>query len=465
MTDFTFQSILPFPSKTVADYHFAPGALPRLIPPWEDIRVLKKTHSNLTDGSEVTLSVPLAPGIRKRWLARHSEVNYPNSFTDQQITGPFQAWKHVHTFLDQDGQNTLLTDQISYRLPLAPISHLLAHGFVTKKLERTFSFRHKRTSADLHALTSSPLTGKVILITGASGLVGSNLKALLEVGGATVLTLSRSRMQKTQRELNTHYEWDFNSLSNFPFEAIERSSIVIHLAGENIASSRWTAHQKERIRKSRIEGTRLLIEALKKSSSRPATFLAASATGFYGDRGDEELHESSSPGSGFTSEVATAWEAESLKAEQVGIRTLITRFGIVLTPQGGALKKMLPAFQFGVAGSLGSGKQWMGCISIDDLLYAIIHLLAHEESSGIYNLVQPEPVTNDTFTRTLASLLKRPALIPAPALLLRLLLGEMADGLLLSSTRAYPTRLINEGFTFTYPDLNSALRFLLGIPR
>ncbi|MCB0330908.1 MAG: TIGR01777 family oxidoreductase, partial [Bdellovibrionales bacterium] len=200
----------------------------------------------------------------------------------------------------------------------------------------------------------------------------------------------------------------------------------------------------------------------RKVSDKPKTFISASATGYYGDRGAEELSESSSAGNMFVSQVAKEWEEEAAKASELGIRTVIPRIGIVLTPEGGALRKMLPAFSAGVAGPLGSGAQWMSCIGIDDLIYAIQFLLEQERSEGAYNLTCPEPLTNATFTKALGTVVRRPTVIPVPEFALNLAFGEMAEELLLASVKALPHRLLEEGFTFSFPTVMSTLKFVLG---
>jgi len=438
----------------------SPGALSRLIPPWEPISVLSKTSPGVALNSQVLLRVPLAPFLFTKWLAEHTEVTPPQSFTDEQKTGPFARWKHQHIFTALTPESSELHDSIDYALPFAPFSTLIARRMVERKLRRTFNFRHVRTLHDLkHHSALTIEKPKTILITGASGLVGRNLSALLEIAGHTVLTLSRRAGNS-----DNAYQWDVPN-GTLPQEALERADAVVHLAGENIAGKRWSVEQKKKILESRVMSTRLIVQKMKECQNPPEVFLSASAVGFYGDRGDEILtEESSNTPAAFTTHVAELWETEARKAEELGIRTIITRIGVVLTPEDGALKKMLPAFQAGVAGTLGSGKQWMSCISIDDLIYALHFLLVKREASGIFNLVSPEPVTNREFTKLLGKLLKRPTLLPVSAHGLQLALGEMSRELLLASVRVLPERLLNEGFHFSYPGIESSLKFVLGIP-
>jgi hypothetical protein len=241
---------------------------------------------------------------------------------------------------------------------------------------------------------------------------------------------------------------------------LEGLDAIVHLAGENIANHRWTPAQMVRIRASRVAGTDLLARTLAKLDRPPRTLLSASAIGYYGDAGDTPLDESADAGTGFLAEVGQAWEAATRPAAEAGIRVAVMRTGVVLSPTGGALAKMLPVFRAGLAGPLGSGRQWMSWISLDDAVGAIHHLLL-EDVSGPVNLVAPTPVTNAEFTRTLARLLRRPAFLPVPALALRIAVGRLADEALLASARVYPHRLLEQGYAFHHPTVREALLHVL----
>ncbi|MCB0320227.1 MAG: TIGR01777 family oxidoreductase, partial [Bdellovibrionales bacterium] len=350
-------------------------------------------------------------------------------------------------------------DEIEYALPFHLISSPLLSKSIRHRLSRTFHFRHRRTSLDLsHQSQFSEKIAPRVLITGASGLIGANLKAYLETAGYIVFTLSR-RSPASPRA----FQWDLNT-DVFPIEALEMVDAVIHLSGENIAGGYWTNKRKKQILESRVRGTQLLVEAIRKSSSRPKVLISASAIGFYGDRQGAILTEVDPPDgkNSFVSEVTRAWEHEALKAEDAGVRTVLARFGIVLSPQGGALQKMLLPFQLGLGGPIGGGSQWMSWIGIDDALYALHTLLETPQAHGAYNLVAPEPVTNGEFTKILASVLSRPALFPVPEVGLKLLMGQLAEELLLSSCRVSPARLTELGYSFAMPSLEEYLRFALG---
>jgi uncharacterized protein (TIGR01777 family) len=236
---------------------------------------------------------------------------------------------------------------------------------------------------------------------------------------------------------------------------------VIHLAGEGIASRRWIQAQKVRIRESRVKGTRLLCEAVARLSTPPRTLVSASAIGYYGDRGEQVLAEESAPGQGYLPEVCQAWEAATEPAVRKGIRVVCLRFGIILSPAGGALAKMLPPFQLGVGGILGSGRQYMSWISLDDAVGSVLQALETSPLRGAVNAVAPHPVTNAVFTKTLGRVLRRPTIFPMPAFAARLVFGEMADALLLSSTRVEPKRLLASNYPFRHSELEPALRHLL----
>lgn len=294
-----------------------------------------------------------------------------------------------------------------------------------------------------------------ILVTGSTGLIGSALVSFLTTEGHSVVRLVRSRPKPGGFE----FEWD-PVAGVVDSTALVGIDAVVHLAGESVAE-RWTEEKKARIRDSRVKGTRVLAEALAKPLQPPKVLVCASATGYYGDRGEEILREESASGSGFLAEVCREWEAAAEPAVQKGIRVINLRIGIVLSPEGGALAKMLFPFKMGMGGVIGTGKQYMSWITLDDLAGVIYHALITDTLQGPINAVAPHPVTNNEFTKTLGKVLGRPTLFPMPAFAARLAFGEMADELLLASTRVEPARLLATGYTFRYPQLEGALRHLL----
>jgi uncharacterized protein (TIGR01777 family) len=274
-----------------------------------------------------------------------------------------------------------------------------------------------------------------------------------------VTRLVRSQPRPSAAEIQWDPEKGVHDLSG-----LEGVDAVVHLAGENIASGRWTAERKARIRDSRVNGTRALCEALVRLSRPPKVLVSASATGYYGNRGTELLTEESPAGQGFLAEVCQAWEEATAPAVQAGIRVVPLRIGLVLSPRGGVLAKIRWPFASGLGGPVGSGEQYMSWIALDDVVGAIHHVLLHETLRGPINGVAPHPVTNKEFVTTLGRILKRPTFLPLPAAALRFALGEMAEELLLSSTRVEPRRLVESHYTFRYPQLEGALRSLLGRP-
>jgi uncharacterized protein (TIGR01777 family) len=291
-----------------------------------------------------------------------------------------------------------------------------------------------------------------VLITGASGLVGRELqKIICSEKVTTCCSASRSEPADEQ-----HIQWTVEDGFAEP-EKLEGLDAVVHLAGENVSGLRWTEEKKRSIRDSRVLGTRNVVTAISKLKNRPKVFVASSAIGFYGERGDEEITESSAAGDNFLAEVSKAWESESRRAEDAGIRTVLLRTGIVLTKEGGALGTMLTPFKLGVGGVIGSGKQWMSWISMEDHIAVINFVIENENIRGAVNSVSPNPVTNEQFTKTLGDVLYRPTFLPLPEFAVSMVFGEMGDALLLASTKVVPKRLEDAGFEFKYPQLKPAI--------
>ena len=297
-----------------------------------------------------------------------------------------------------------------------------------------------------------------LLVSGSSGLVGSRLCRQLVAAGHSVRRLVRAGIPNDNTAGVVVWDPTTNKLDS---AALSGTEAVVHLAGENIASGRWTAAQKARIRDSRVQGTALLAHALVAMSQPPQTLVCASAIGFYGHRADEWMTETSSPGQGFLPDVCRDWERATEVAREAGIRVVNLRIGVVLSRDGGALKKMLLPFRLGLGGVVGGGRQWMSWISIDDVVGVIEHCLHDRSLNGPVNAVSPHPVTNREFTKTLGRVLRRPTFFSMPAVAARLAFGQMADELLLSSTRVSPTRLIDTGFPFQFGKLEPALKSLL----
>lgn len=296
----------------------------------------------------------------------------------------------------------------------------------------------------------------IVAITGSSGLIGTALNTALEADGHAVRRIVRRAVRDADREIL----WD---LAAGTIESTKLSGIdaIVHLAGENLAAHRWTKDTKTRIRDSRINSTRLLCETLAGLASKPSVLVSASAVGYYGDRGDEPVDESSPSGRGFLSELCQQWEAETHPARDADVRVVNVRLGVVLSPDGGALAKMLTPFKLGLGGVIGSGRQYLSWITLDDTVRVIQFSLGAAAVWGPVNAVAPQPVTNREFTKTLGRVLGRPTIFPMPAFAARLAFGEMADEMLLSGVRVEPQALRSAGFEFRHPELEPALQGML----
>ncbi len=293
-----------------------------------------------------------------------------------------------------------------------------------------------------------------IAITGATGLIGSSLSEHLEGKGHDILKLSRSK----NRGKGFVY-WNYKS-KEIDLESLEGSDAVIHLSGESIAGY-WSKQKKKEIQRSRIEGTNFVVNSILKLKNKPKAFICASAIGFYGDRGDEIVNEQSSHGEGFLAELAKDWENESHILKQQNIRVVNLRIGLVLSTDGGAFKTMLIPFKMGVGGKLGSGKQYMSWVMLEDVINSIEFIIKNKDIHGAVNIVAPTPVTNQQFTKKLGKALCRPTFFTVPSLLLKTLIPDMAKEMILSSTRAVPKKLIDSGYRFSYPNMDNVFKDLL----
>lgn len=477
---------VPVSRERLFAYHQSPGALERLIPPWEAVR-LESSDRSLEPGSRVVLRTNLGP-IPLRWVAEHGAYDPPRRFEDSQLRGPFAYWHHVHRFeqagLTDDSPASALNcppreaadrpsvtpgaelfDEVDYRLPGGWLGSAVADRWVRGKLEAMFRYRHRVTRDDLVLFERYRLPPLTVAVSGATGLVGSQLCGLLGLAGHSVIRLVRDSTRAAEGAASPPTPRVAVWSGEAEAERLNGIDAVVHLAGKSIGEGRWTAALKREIAESRVGPTRQLCEALARLSQPPKALLCASAIGIYGNRGDEWVDEGSTPGDDFLADVGMAWEDACQPAVEAGIRVVHLRFGIVLSPRGGALAKLLLPFKLGLGGPLGSGQQWWSWIGIDDAVSAIYHALATPQLNGPVNLVAPQPVTNAEFTRALGRVLRRPALLPAPAFALRLALGEMADALLLSSARVRPNRLQETGFEFRDSDVVSCLSHLLGRSR
>jgi len=457
---FVEECALPAPAGAVYDWHARPGAFERLAPPWQRLRIVERS-GGIADGGRVAFDACFGP-VTRRWEAVHRDAVPGERFTDEQLRGPFASWVHTHRFVPLGEQQSRLLDEIEYRLPFGVPGAVLGGALAEREIARLFRFRHRRTREDLarHAAYAGR-PRLVVAISGASGLVGGALASFLTTGGHAVRRLVRRAVAPGSGEI----AWD-PKRGELDATALEGCDAVVHLAGENIGAARWTPARKEAIRESRVASTRLLCEALARMARPPRALVAASAIGWYGaSDGDAPIDEGAPAGSGFLAELTRAWEAALEPARAAGIRVVALRTGVVMAAQGGALTKMLPAVKAGLGGPIGSGRQWVSWIALDDLV-GIAHAALFEESwSGPVNAVSPQPVRQAELARTLGRVLRRPALLPLPAFAVRALFGEMGQELLLDGARIVPGRLAAAGFPFLYASLEEALRLELGRSR
>lgn len=453
MQNETFQqrSTIQAPVDELRDWHFREGAFLRLNPPWEKAEVVE-SFTELKDGARAVIEVGMGP-LKQRWIADHEVID--EGFIDRQVSGPFASWEHRHLFEAIDETSSQLTDSIQYRLPLGLLGKTFGTPLVRPKLERMFRYRHDVTKADLERRMQNPPPRPLsVLMTGATGLIGQVLTGYLQTQGHTVHPVTRSPKKKSD------IRWDPDKQE---IELPENLAIdaVIHLAGENVGAGRWSAETKRRIMESRRLGTRLIAETIAKLPNPPSVLVSASGSGFYPH--DGQLHDETSPkGDHYLADVCEVWESETEPARAAGIRVVTPRIGVVLTPAGGALKKLLPIYLMGAGGQIGDGQHHLSWISVDDVVDVMHRALFETTWEGPLNLTAPDIVTNQEFTSVLAKTLRRLAISPTPAFALKLAFGEMAGETILADIAVTPAKLQSLGYEFRHPDLTSALSHVLG---
>ena len=453
---FARTSLVNAPAEELGAWHHRRGAFRRLLPPWERVKVVEEM-AQLKPGARMTVKTRLAPLVWSTWVAEIRSAVPDGDFADVQVKGPFAEWTHAHRFIAKGAEKSQLNDVVEYRLPLGPVGKFFGGWYVRRQLESMFRYRHATTVADLSRLQANPPAPMRVLVSGATGFVGTALTAFLESCGHEVIALTRSPRPGT-----SDIRWDI-AAGEVNLADAGKIDAVVHLAGENVAG-RWTKKKKQRILASRRDGTRLLSGAIARLKEKPAVMLSASGVNYYELNALNTRDEDSPIGTSFLAEVCRAWEENTRAAREADIRIVNLRIGFVLSPAGGGLKLMLPAFKAGVGGPIANGRQRLSWIAIDDLTDIIHTCLADERFTGPVNAVAPEPVTNKEFSRALGRTLRRPALLPAPAFALKRVLGEFAEETLLSDLPVYPKRLSEHGYQFRHADLEGALAHLLGKP-
>ncbi len=440
--------------ETLFSWHAANGAIARLTPPWAPLKMISRKGEGIQKGVNVAfrLSIFKIPMI---WEAQHIEYQENKLFKDRQIRGPFSKWEHTHRFTADGKENSTMEDILEFKLPFGFLSRPF-YGFAKKEFERMFRYRHRVLKYDLeHHVDKIPQ--KRILISGASGTIGSTLVPFLRTCGHEVIRLVRKKGKLLEDELF----WDpYNDILDL--ETAGHFDAVINLNGVDISRGRWTENQKKKIIDSRIISTRLLVKRMADLDQKPGVFISSSAIGFYGDGEDKVLTEATSRGDSFISRVCRQWEDASLDAKKSGIRTIQLRIGVVLTPAGGALKRMELPFKIGCGVKLSHGRQYMSWISMDDAVSGILYILGHPELQGPVNLTAPNPVTNKDFSKTLAGVFSKKLFFTMPEFIALALWGEMGKETLLTSARVRPGKLLDNGFSFQHETLLPALKDMLG---
>ena len=449
---FVFRAKYPLSVEDLFAWHERPGVFERLMPAWEKVKVLDR-NPGIEVGNKTTLQFPL--GLAKlNWTVGHTEYEANKRFVDEQVKGPFSFYRHEHVFEALDANSCEITDTIHYALPGGSFSHFFLDRYVQKRFAQVFAYRRHVLTHDLLLYKRYSDKKLKVLVSGATGMVGSALIPLLESMGHTVFRLVRGRVEGDRDIL-----WDPDQ-EKLPLEMCEGADVFVHLAGDNIASARWSEEKKQKIFDSRVKVTQFLVRKLNELQEAPKVLLSASAVGYYGDRGDELLSEESKVGNDFLAKVCSRWE--SACEDYTKGRVACLRFGAILSPVGGALQKMLLPFKMGAGGILGHGKQYFPWVALPDVLDSIYHTMMTESVTGPVNVVAPHQITNYQYTKALGSVLGRPTIFPMPAKVARLAFGEMAEALLLASQRVEAKKLVQTGMVFRYQSIESALRHLLG---
>lgn len=454
MPKLTFKSTFPVSPRELFAWHERDGAINRLTPPW--IRTEVKEWHGIRDGSRAVFQVSKGP-LTSEWVAVHEDYVQGKQFTDYQESGPFQYWRHVHKFEPSGSSDTQLIDGVDFQMRGGGMGERMASGFVRREIERTFAYRHRIIGQDLlvHQHYNLSRVSLRIGITGSSGLIGSELASFFSTGGHKITRITRRRSTKPG---DVYWNPESGEIDRAGLEGLD---VVIHLAGENVLSFRWDEAKKKRIRDSRVKGTHLLASTLASLDVPPTVLLTASGLSVYGPHGSNAVSEASAlkPG-GFISSVAKEWEAAAEPAIKKGIRTVFLRLGVVLTPRGGVLQRILPFFAGGLGGSF-SGDQWISWISMDDVLGAVYHTMM-STAAGPVNVVSPFPLSAEKFSKSIGRVIRRPVFLRMPRAVIQKTLGEVADEVLLESVKANPEYLITSGYQFLHPQLDEALRHVLG---
>ncbi|MBU0970045.1 MAG: TIGR01777 family oxidoreductase [Proteobacteria bacterium] len=451
---FTKKTYINVPVGQLFAWHARNGAILRLTPPWAPLKLISRIGSGIDKGVKVRFRMRLFK-IPMIWEAEHIDYQENILFQDHQTRGPFGKWVHTHLFHAQGENGSVMEDRVCFKLPFGFLS-LPFYSHAEKQLARVFDYRHRVLKQDLER-RADKVRKQRILISGASGTIGSSLVPFLRTCGHEVIRLVRNPSDLAEDTLF----WDpYKNILDM--EKAGPIDAVINLNGVDISRGKWTDVQKKQILDSRVCPTLFLAKKISQMAQPPDVFISSSAIGLYGDRKDQVLTEKDTKGDSFISHVCEQWEQASLKAMDAGIRTVQLRIGVVLTPAGGALARMVLPFSLGLGTRLSHGNQYMSWISMDDALGGILHILENRNLEGPVNLTAPHPVTNRDFTRTLGRVFGRPAFFVIPRRVALALWGDMGKETLLASARVVPEKLEKNGFVFEHYALTPALKDMLG---
>jgi len=450
MPKFEYTSEFECSIEELFSYHERKAVVNRLIPPWDDVVVVKEPQ-NLID-SNAEFLVTLAPLVCFRWIAKHCDYVKNNQFKDIQLTGPFRRWEHTHLFESNENGKSYLTDRIEFEPLFSSISRIFAENMIREKLIKTFRYRHTVTKNDIDFIKKQSTNKQFVIgVAGSSGVIGRELTSFLRLLGHTVYKIVR-KIPKQRDEIFFNLEKE--ELTNLS----EPLDIVINLAGEPISEGLWTNKKLKAIYDSRVVFTTKLIQAIKKLEKPVSHYINASAIGYYGDR-KERLSEDGSKGDGFISDLCQKWE---LAAKNDLFPTTILRIGVVLTPKGGALKQLLKFVNLNLGATLGDGEQYISWITMDDLIYGITHIL-NNRLEGVFNMVSPSPVTQKEMVDTISNKLGKVRILSLNRKTVEFIYGRLGKEVLLANNYVIPDRLNLSNYKFYFPYLESALDHLLGV--
>ncbi len=455
-TKIWFRSLINRSSEEIYGWHLRKRVVERCIPPSEKVDFISSEGRPDKPGSKISVRLKILNFFWIKLVLQHDAHKDNESFSRHQTEGFFDTYETETVIKPQSLHTSEVIDRFEFTHCFPRFLNPLINRYLKRRIGKLLSYKHELIDHDIGMIQKYPFEKPFkILISGSHGLIGKNLAYLMEFMGHDVWHLSRKNSKEVRENKTVIWNPRTGECNLFELEGFD---VVIHLAGENIGKGWWTKRKKERVFESRVKGTELLVEMIKKLSNPPQIFISASAVGYYGNCGSKLVNEESGPGKGlFLSEVCQHWERAGKDLEERGIRVAYARFGMVLSSQGGALKRMLCPFKWGLGGKVGNGHQYMSWVAIDDVVGALYHVMMTPNLYGAVNVVAPHPVLNGIFTKKLAQVLNRWLGLPFPAFAVRLFMGQKGEELFLSSTRVEPRRLYESGYNFHYPNLCQAL--------